>query len=1274
METATPTNPYVGPRSLKTGEPFFGRDREIRSLLALLVSERIVMLHSPSGAGKSSLIQAGLMPRMTERFSVFPVIRVNLEPPTEIRTSSGSNRYVLSTLLSLEEGQPAEKQIPLPELAALTLDAYLEKRNLPEAHLENSLLIFDQFEEVLTASPSDIAIKQAFFSQLGEALQNRRRWALFAIREDYMGGLAPYVRDIPNRLSVTFRLGLLGPDAAKTAIQLPAKNREVDFTDDAAQKLVDDLRRIQVQQPDGSFTTEAGPSVEPVQLQVVCYNLWQSHAADDKIIDENDLQRVGSVDNALSSYYANAVSNVAEISMCDERTLRQWFDKHLITPDGIRTQVLKGARTTEGLDNIFLRLLENTHLIRGETRAGKTWYELSHDRLVKPIHNDNIAWFDKHLSLFQRQSILWIQQGRSEDLLLRGKALAEAERESRSLAMTQEEKDYIEACRKLREREQLTQRQERERRRNITLSILAVGAIIALVITTNFYFQARDSARQAINAANTAQAASTEAILQQATARAAVATSIVSEKIAKQQAQISLARQLAMQAQSISADRNANQMLATLFDIQSMKLFATNEAATYLLNNNLAARPIAQSVSGNSVSAVAFSPDGRYIVSGGCEEYNNDKRTCLEGFVRVWEPSTGKEISSMTLEGNIRTVAFSPDGQFVVSGGDDNTARVWESTTGKEITRLAHGGPVTDVVFNQDGRHVLTGSEDSTTRIWDTRTGDNLAFLLHTGGVRVVAYSPDEKFVLSGSDDDTTRIWDVAAKTELMRLSETGDVLSAAYSPNGLYVATGGADGTAHVWRIADGQEISRVNHGIRVRAVAFSPDGQFTLSAGCDELDIRSNCAKGSAHIWETTTGKEISRLDEDNEILSAAFSPDGKYVLTGSFDGTARLWRVADGQEVCRMTHDGSVNAVAFSSDGKFAASGSADKTTRTWAPFTERTTVNLAHDSDYIWDIAYSPDGEFILSGGEDDTARIWSVETNQEIARVTHDGDVRVVAFSQDGKYALSGSEDKTARIWEASSGKEIIRIVHDGSVWAADFSPDNQYIVSGGDHNFAHVWDVSTGQEISRMILDGGVWAVAFSPDGKSVATASADNTIRIWDTATGAEKLRMIHEGGPESVAYSPDGKYLISGSFDKFARVWDTTTGTQIARLAHDNPVLSVAFSPDSKYVITGSEDKTARIWELPTGHEVIRMRYHRVMYTLAVGFSADGKYAFSGSDEKVAHKWVWQAADLIDFACSLMPRNLTRAEWEKYVGNVLPYQAVCPQLPIEPAIPSAP
>ena len=170
---STPVNPYVGPRSFETGEALYGRDRELRALSALLISERIVLLHSPSGAGKTSLVRAGLLPHLqNENFNVLPVVRVNIKPPKEVLHV---NRYLLSTLLTLEEAFPAEERLHLDKLATLSLDEYLDQR----APQNDTLLVFDQFEEVLTISPSDREGKQAFFNIVGAALRDKKRWHCF---------------------------------------------------------------------------------------------------------------------------------------------------------------------------------------------------------------------------------------------------------------------------------------------------------------------------------------------------------------------------------------------------------------------------------------------------------------------------------------------------------------------------------------------------------------------------------------------------------------------------------------------------------------------------------------------------------------------------------------------------------------------------------------------------------------------------------------------------------------------------------------------------------------------------------------------------------------------------------------------------------------------------------------------------------------------------------------------------------------------------------------
>lgn len=911
MDTIIPNNPYVGPRSIRSGEAFFGRDREIRSLSALLVAERIVLLHSPSGAGKSSLIQAGIIPGMKERFDVLPVVRVNLEPPDEVYEVEGLNRYVLSTLISLEERRPRKERIPFVELARLSLDAYLEQNPSPPGSPENSLLIFDQFEEVLTLSSTDAALKQDFFEQLGLALQNRRRWALFAIREDYMGGLAPYVRAIPNRLNVTFRLGLLGPDAAKVAIQQPARDKAVDFTDGAAQKLVDDLRRIQVQQADGSFTTEEGPHVEPVQLQVVCYNLWQANAAEDKIIDEGDLQRVGNVDQALANYYANAVKNVAENKGEDERVLRQWFDRYLITADGIRSQVLKGSRNTEGLPNIVLRLLENTHLIRGESRAGKTWYELSHDRLVAPIKQNNQAWFEKNLSLLQRQAVLWNRQGRSEGLLLRGEALDEAEREVGSLVLPPEEQEFLESCRKLRQREQQDKLQKR-----IMLAGL-IAAIFFLVLSIMGFIYANDQASRALQSQDTAVAAAQDALNQQATAEFNANRAATAEARAIQNAE-----------KASTAEAQAIENAYAAGTAQAEAIVSANLAATAQANAESALKRVESVVIYRAQALVAFSIEKTRSDLPGALLLSVEAFRLLDNYQTRSRLMDLVEISSEQLSADFSEKAgtyalkFSPDGRFLATAHQDGSIGIWDVAGRRLLRRLSAGDKgVYDVAFSPDGRFLASADFSNQVILWDMQTFEpaGAPLLAHEDWVYSVVFSPDGSLLASGGADGRIILWDVKTGAIAFELPRQGDkIFSLAFNPGGKLLASGGRGGEIKLWDVSSQLQIGQTLSEGRsnVNFMAFSPDGK-TLATGHENANIA---------LWDVELMRKLGKSlkAQTQRVSSVAFNFDGRILASSSYDNTIVVWDMASGLPLVTF-NSGALNySVAFSPDGNILASG--------------------------------------------------------------------------------------------------------------------------------------------------------------------------------------------------------------------------------------------------------------------------------------------------------------------------------------------------------------
>ena len=400
-----PANPFVGPRSFRTREVLFGRSRETQELVDLLIAERIVLLYSPSGAGKTSLVQAALIPKLKEEgFAVRPVIRVNQEPSPEERDAGAANRYVFSALRSLERALPADAQIPTAELAGMTLFQFLHRAKAEQTSGEADVLVFDQFEEILTVAPNDVPAKEVFFDQVGAALRDRGRWALFSMREDFVPALDPYLRRIPRRLTTRYRLDLLGVDAAHQAIQGPAQAADVPIPEDVAATLVDDLRRVRVQHADGSMGSELGPFIEPVQLQIVCYRSWDTLVRTGRIGVDAARIALGDVDDALAGYYADRVAAIAAATGVGERTIRDWCEGQLLTDQGFRGQVLREFGASRGLDNRAVSSLIDAHLVRAEDRRGVTWFELAHDRLIEPMRKDNAAWRERNLNAAQRRA------------------------------------------------------------------------------------------------------------------------------------------------------------------------------------------------------------------------------------------------------------------------------------------------------------------------------------------------------------------------------------------------------------------------------------------------------------------------------------------------------------------------------------------------------------------------------------------------------------------------------------------------------------------------------------------------------------------------------------------------------------------------------------------------------------------------------------------------------------------------------------------------------
>jgi hypothetical protein len=461
-------NPYVGPKPFAKGQPLFGRTKEVAELRYLLTSERIVLLYAPSGAGKSSLVQAGLIPQLEKRFDILGPTRVNAQPPADVK-----NRYVWSVIDGLENSE---------DHADETLAEYAATR----PSQRNRLIVFDQFEEILRIDPVGGGAIREFFQQAGELLRNPQIWALFVLREDYLAPLDPYVGYLPTRLQNRYRLDRLTTAMARQAVEGPTEQSTRKYGPGVVETLVSNLATVRIQTPEGNTMEKEGEYVEPLQLQVVCFDLWERMERDhpEKLIVESG--DIGDVGSALKSYYDNVVSATATAaagySVASERAIREWFQNQLITGDGIRNQVRLEANRSSGLENAIIQRLVDNYIVRAEPHGGSIWYELAHDRLVAPVGDSNARWFEAHLSKVQKVAKLWETQNRPEGLLLLGDDLVEANQwaADNKSSLTDSEERFLGAS-KARQgairREQLLARRLRVAFRIVAL--FAVAAVIA---------------------------------------------------------------------------------------------------------------------------------------------------------------------------------------------------------------------------------------------------------------------------------------------------------------------------------------------------------------------------------------------------------------------------------------------------------------------------------------------------------------------------------------------------------------------------------------------------------------------------------------------------------------------------------------------------------------------------------------------------------------------------------------------------------------------------
>jgi WD40 repeat protein len=600
---------------------------------------------------------------------------------------------------------------------------------------------------------------------------------------------------------------------------------------------------------------------------------------------------------------------------------------------------------------------------------------------------------------------------------------------------------------------------------------------------------------------------------------------------------------------------------------------------------------------GAAVAAVAFSPDGALVASGGGP------------YVRVWNPATMRLLGVGGQSHSTSCVAFTRDSKTLVSGTLHGNVYVWDLPKGRSPSLRysvhASTGGVQGVACHPNNKIIACACFDNAVRLYDV-SGPAIKEAGHVSGhtkaVHAVAYSPDGKLLASGGEDQTARLWDTAVNNykEVSRIEgHTAGLRSLAFSTSGKTLATGCADGSIRLWGAPaaarpKAPRIVFVGPKGAVTSLSFSRSGQ-TLAATSSDHSVR---------LWNISTKavRERFRLDGHAGVVAcASYSPDMKLLVSGADDWTVRTWDLTKARPVERFipwSHLSHVYSCAFSPDGQTVATGSQDRVVRFWdlARTEPRTRNYLKGDGVPVYAVAYSPDGKVVAAAGQSTRIRQWDAHTGATRPTLTgHAGYVHQMTWSPDGKYLLSASE-KAGHLFDAGRGTEVRRFEkHQTRINCLGFSPEGKKVLTGSgaylydamgkivikNNKYVYtdcvlrMWDAEKGEELATVKnAETPFYSSSFSAEGRQVFAGNYEATLRRWklDGAKLTEAAPLKAAGGYcYGILPRPDGKQVITVGLDGRVVLWELASGKRVREWTFAETLGGLALSHDSRHLAVG-------------------------------------------------------------------------------------------------------